>query len=190
MSVYKKLLNIQKDLKVPKNKKNDFGNFNYRSCEDILKAFKKYEEGLNVILLLSDEVERVGDINYIKATATLIDLETGDSVSTSALAKEPSSAKAKMDESQTTGSTSSYARKYALNGLFLLDDSVDVDSNQYIDSGEPATEAQQKQIDTLCKKHNVNQAELYKKHKVKNGVPTAQQAGLILAIFKKNFGDE
>ncbi len=189
MSVYEKLMQIQKTIKVPKTRKNDFGNFNFRNAEDIYKAFKKMEEQYRVLLVLNDEVISVNGCSYIKATATLIDTETGESIAASANAKEPQAAKAKMDESQTSGSASSYARKYALSGLFLLDDSVDVDSNQYIDTGEPATDAQVKIITDLCVKHNVNQAELYKKHKVK-GRPTGAQAGVILNIFKKNFGDD
>lgn len=127
---------------------------------------------------------------YIRATVTVYDLESGESRSTSAFAREPAAPKAKMDESQTTGSASSYARKYALSGMFLLDDSIDPDSNRAIDSGEPCTDAQEKTIRDLAVKHNVNLEELYKRQKVKNGSPTAMQAGKILNMFKKQLGGE
>ena len=104
MSVYEKLMQIQKAIKVPKTHKNDFGNFNFRNAEDIYKAFKKMEEQYRVLLILNDEVISVNGGSYIKATATLIDTETGESVTASANAKEPPAAKAKMDESQTSGS--------------------------------------------------------------------------------------
>lgn len=185
--IYRKLSEIQQKIKVPKKRENSFGNFKFRNCEDILKEFKKYEKEYSVALLLSDEVVNVGACNYIKATATLVDAQTGESISVWALAKEPGSAKAKMDESQTTGSSSSYARKYALNGMLLLDDSVDVDSDEYVDSGEKASEAQIHMIHDLCLRHNVNLEELYRRQKVK-GLPTGAQAGKILNLFKEKFG--
>lgn len=189
MNVREKLLRIQTELKVPKNRSNAFGNFKYRSAEDILKRVKPFLSELKLTLTMTDEVISVGTHTYIKATAYLVDTESEEFVQASALAKEPQEAKAKMDESQTTGSASSYARKYALNGLFLLDDSIDIDSEQAIDDGSPCSDAQKKIIEDLCKQHNVNIQELYKKHKVKKDRPTASQAGLILNIFKKHFGD-
>lgn len=189
MTLKEKLVEIQSEIKVPKNKTNDFGNFKYRSAEDILKALKPYENKYKVLLTLNDEIATRGNANYVEAIATLYDLESDDSLQTKAYAKEPDQAKAKMDDSQTTGSCSSYARKYALNGMLLLDDCIDYDSNQMADTGAPASKAQVEQIERLCEGHNVNKEALYKKHKVK-GTPTAAQAGLILNIFKKQFGDE
>ena len=189
MTLKEKLALIQQYIKVPKSKRNDFGEFNFRSAEDIMKVFKKYEEAHKVLLVLSDEVVNIGNGNYIKATATLYDLESSDYLSVSASAREPDNPKPKMDFSQTTGSASSYARKYALNGLLLLDDAIDPDSNQNIDTGQPADEAKVEMIESLCERHNVNIEKLYKNHKVK-GRPTAYQAGNILNIFKKQFGDE
>lgn len=125
MSIYEKLSKIQNELVVGKNKHNDFGGFNYRSCEDILQAVKPFLTQYNLILTLSDEVILVGDKHYIQATANLTD--GAETINTKAFAREPASPKAKMDESQTTGSASSYARKYALNGLFALDDGADSD---------------------------------------------------------------
>lgn len=127
MSIYEKLTNIQTKLKVEKNKHNDFAGFNYRSCEDILLAVKPFLEAHNLSLLLTDDIVCVDGRAYIKATAILTDGES--EIHVSALAREPEKPKAKMDESQTTGSTSSYARKYALNGLFALDDGEDSDGS-------------------------------------------------------------
>ena len=129
--VYKKLLEVQAELKAPKGKKNNFGNYMYRSCEDILEALKPILKNHNSIVLLSDEV-KVSEClwSYVVSTATFIDCETGESVSVNAMAREAEQKKG-MDPSQSTGTASSYARKYALNGLFLIDDSVDVDSDEY-----------------------------------------------------------
>lgn len=155
-----------------------------------MKALKPMEKELLVSVQITDEVVAVGVNVYLRATVTVYDLESGESRSTSAFAREPATPKAKMDESQTTGSASSYARKYALSGMFLLDDSIDPDSNRAIDSGEPCSDAQEKTIRELAEKHNVNLDELYKRQKVKNNRPTAMQAGKILNMFKKQLGGE
>lgn len=123
--LYKKLSTIQEQLKVEKKKHNDFADFNYRSCEDILQAAKPLCAAQELTLLLNDELVQRGDRFYIEATATLTDGE--NFITTKASAREPEKPKPKMDESQTTGSTSSYARKYALGGLFALDDGNDSD---------------------------------------------------------------
>ena len=187
MSIYTKLCDIHQKVKVPKNRKNDFGNFQYRSAEDIMKAVKKVEPELHVVLIVTDDAVLVGNRNYIKATARLIDTETGESIETCAFAREPENPKAKMDESQTTGSASSYARKYALSALLSLDDSIDPDSNNAIDSGEPCTDAQEKTIKLLAEKYNVNLEKLYKQQKVK-GRPTGMQAAKIMLMFKQQLG--
>ena len=121
----KKLSRIQAELKAPKSQRNNFGNYNYRSCEDILEAVKPLlkEEGL--VLTITDEIELVGGRYYVKATATVTDGEK--SISTTAYAREAEDRKG-MDPSQVTGSSSSYARKYALNGLFCIDDTKDADT--------------------------------------------------------------
>ena len=124
--LHTKLIVIQNELSVQKTKHNEFGNFNYRSCEDILKAVKPYLKEHSLLLLLTDEVIFIGEKHYIKATAKLTD--GTETIEVSASAREPGTPKAKMDDSQTTGSTSSYARKYALNGLFGLDDGNDSDT--------------------------------------------------------------
>lgn len=125
-----KLSSIQLEMKAPKNLRNAFGNYNYRNAESILEAFKPFGKKYKVALTLNDDVVQMGDRIYVKATATLLDLETDDSTTATAFAREPASKKG-MDDSQVTGACSSYARKYALNGLFLLDDTKDADTDEY-----------------------------------------------------------
>jgi hypothetical protein len=120
---YKAVSDVQQELKAPKNQFNKFGKYNYRNCEDILEGFKKIPTGL--VLTVSDDVIEVSGRIYVKSTAVLTDGEY--SISTSAMAREAESKKG-MDESQITGTASSYARKYALNGLLCIDDSKDADS--------------------------------------------------------------
>lgn len=126
MSIFTKLLAIQKELKAPKSQYNSFGKYNYRNCEDILEAVKPLCEKFLAVLTLGDELMLVGDRFYIKATATLTDTESGEQITTSAFAREEENKKG-MDGSQVTGASSSYARKYALNGLFCIDDTKDSD---------------------------------------------------------------
>lgn len=122
-----RLINIQSKLKAPKNQKNTFGNYYYRSCEDILEAVKPLLQEEKLSLVISDEIINVGTRFYVKATAKLFDDTGKELVSTSAIAREEETKKG-MDASQITGSTSSYARKYALNGLFAIDDTKDADT--------------------------------------------------------------
>lgn len=124
-SLHESLLYIQGNLKAPKDKENTFGGYKYRSCESILNALKPLLQKTNTTLVLSDEIVHIGDRFYLKATATLSD-GTDASIVTSALAREDL-AKKGMDGAQLTGATSSYARKYALNAMFAIDDSVDSD---------------------------------------------------------------
>ena len=124
-----KLLTIQTKLNAPKNQRNNFGGFNYRSCEDILTAVKPLLAETNTSLTISDEVVLIWETRfYIKATATLYDNETWEAIAqTTALAREQEDKKG-MDQSQVTGAASSYARKYALNWLFCIDDNRDADA--------------------------------------------------------------
>lgn len=123
-----KLMLIQASLKAPKNQRNAFGNYNYRSCEDILEAVKPLLYETQTTLTISDDVVEVGGRIYVKATATLKECESWEIIeSVSALARE-SETKKWMDESQITWASSSYARKYALNGLFCIDDTKDMDA--------------------------------------------------------------
>ncbi len=123
------LVEIQRHLKAPKNQRNNFGKYNYRSCEDILEAVKPLANKLNCSVLLSDRIVLVGDRIYVEATATLFK-DSENIVESTALAREPLSQKG-MNEAQITGSASSYARKYALNGLFAIDDTKDSDTDEY-----------------------------------------------------------
>lgn len=118
-----KLAIIQQTLKAPKNQRNNFGNYNYRSCEDILEALKHVLKGM--VVTIQDDIIVVADRVYVKSTATITDGES--SLSNTAFAREAQIKKG-MDDSQITGAASSYARKYALNGLFLIDDTKDADS--------------------------------------------------------------
>ena len=127
MEIYKKLSRIQCELVATKGQYNSFGKYSYRSCEDILEAVKPLLDKYDVAIVIKDDIVLVGDRFYVKATATLIDSDTGETVETSAFARESADKKG-MDSSQVTGATSSYARKYALNGLFAIDDNKDADA--------------------------------------------------------------
>lgn len=122
----KELIAIQSELKAPKNQVNKFGGYNYRSAEDILEAVKPLNAKHGCVLTLSDTVKEIGGRVYIEATATLVNAD-GQVVQTSAFAREEETKKG-MDAAQITGSASSYARKYALNGLFCIDDTKDPDA--------------------------------------------------------------
>ena len=123
-------MNIQVELKAPKNLYNSFGKYKYRNAEGIQESVKPLLKMYKVSLTLTDEVICVADRVYVKAIATLLDTESEEHISATAYAREASDKKG-MDDAQVTGATSSYARKYALNGLFLLDDTKDVDSEEY-----------------------------------------------------------
>ena len=126
MNIYKKLQSIQLELKAPKGQFNKFGNYYYRSCEDILEGVKALLLKNNCVINVSDELVMIGERYYIKATATLIDIESAERLDIYGYAREEESKKG-MDGSQVTGASSSYARKYALNGLFAIDDAKDSD---------------------------------------------------------------
>lgn len=125
-SLTTKLMMIQSELKAPKNQRNNFGKYNYRNCEDILNALKPHLMKYKCVVLLTDDLVLIGDRFYIKATAKLVDSESNNTISVNAYAREEETKKG-MDSSQITGSASSYARKYALNGLFAIDDTKDSD---------------------------------------------------------------
>lgn len=162
MNIYEKLSNIQQELKAPKNQYNNFGGYSYRSCEDILEAVKPLLKEYKCVLQLEDHLENIGNRYYIKAFARLIDVEKPyledeeiscvNQIVNIAYAREEENKKG-MDGSQITGASSSYARKYALNGLFLIDDVKDSDTTNTGDkedvSSKLASEKQLKYIDTL-----------------------------------------
>lgn len=130
MNIHEKLAAVQSEMKAPKNLYNSFGKYSYRNAEGICEAFKPYGKKHGLSLVLSDDVVEIGGRVYVKAVATLHDTESPDTVSVSAFAREAETKKG-MDDAQVTGATSSYARKYALNGLFLLDDTKDPDTDEY-----------------------------------------------------------
>lgn len=164
MSIYTKLMNVQNELKVPKNNKNTFGNYKFRNAEDILEALKPLLKKYNATVIITDDVVTTGNRYYIKATVKFIDTETGEMIETSALAREEENKKG-MDSSQITGSTSSYARKYALNGLFAIDDTKDSDTtNKHLKDEPTLSDAQIKRLYTISNKAG------YSADKVKNMV--------------------
>lgn len=127
MNITEKLVLIQTRLKAPKGQYNNFGKYHYRSCEDILEAVKPLLAEAKAALTVTDRIVQIGDRYYVEATATLRDTESADTISNTASAREDEEKKG-MDGSQITGAASSYARKYALNGLFAIDDTKDADS--------------------------------------------------------------
>ena len=145
--MYQKIINIQQKLKAPKTQRNNFGNYNYRSCEDILEAVKPLLEENKCFLVITDEIINLGNRYYVKATAKLINDDGALIAENNGIAREEESKKG-MDGSQITGASSSYARKYALNGLFGIDDTKDSDyTNTTVDEVK-ATFSQAKEIKT------------------------------------------
>ena len=128
--IYEKLSAIQQELKAPKGQYNSFGKYKYRSCEDILEAVKPICAKHKTALVLLDDIREVSGRFYVVAQAQLHDCESDNAVTATAFAREPDEKKG-MDDSQITGTASSYARKYALNGLFCIDDTKDADTDEY-----------------------------------------------------------
>ena len=181
MNIYEKLLNIQNELKAPKNQFNKFGNYKYRNAEDILEAVKpiclKYKAVINV----GDTIIQVGDRYYVEAKAFITDVENpAEYIENRAFAREEENKKG-MDTSQVTGATSSYARKYALNGLLCIDDTKDTDSEEYQQKGtnkaiqksnKPKTDYKQLLLDKL-KELGIDINTYAKEHKL--SVKTTQE---------------
>ena len=142
MNIYEKLLNVQTELKAPKNQFNKFGGFKYRSCEDILEALKPVLSKYKLAMIITDDIITVNNRNYVKATVRLFNTEKEEFIENSAIAREEESKKG-MDGSQITGASSSYARKYALNGLFAIDDTKDSDSTNTYDGVEKKSKVQE-----------------------------------------------
>lgn len=156
MTIQEKLALIQSALKAPKSQYNEFGRYKYRKNEDILEAAKPICKDVHVAIIQTDELVLIGNRYYIKATSRLIDTESGEYIETTAYAREEEEKKG-MDGSQITGSSSSYARKYSLNGLFAIDDTVDSDTTNVGDtkqSGKPAGKPTAKQQKVAQKADN------------------------------------
>lgn len=146
---YERLASIQEHLNAPKNQYNSFGKYKYRSCEDILEGVKPLLKGL--FLSISDEIVLIGDRYYVKATATITDGENKHTAT--AMAREEESKKG-MDSAQVTGATSSYARKYCLNGLFGIDDAKDADTDEHKHQQNAAPSQKQSQSQAQQKQHD------------------------------------
>lgn len=182
-----KLMNIQNELKAPKGQFNKFGGYKYRSCEDILEAVKPLLTKYKCALTISDSIENIGARFYVKATATIIDTESDNSFSVSALAREAEQKKG-QDESQITGTASSYARKYALNGLFCIDDTKDADTDEYTERTKKAEKKPAQKSNELtyrekviiyAKENNMPFAELAKDYGL-NGSTTEERFAEVL----------
>ena len=157
MNVYEKLIAIQSELKAPKSQYNNFGKYSYRNCEDILESLKPLLKEHKSTIYISDEIVTVLERFYIKATVTFIDAETGEKIINTAYAREEEDKKG-MDGSQVTGSSSSYARKYALNGMFAIDDTKDSDFTNTTIKGDNTglSEAQIKRLLAIASKVNIS----------------------------------
>lgn len=134
MSIHEKLFAVQQALKAPKDQFNSFGKYSYRSCEGVLEALKPLLMETKMTVVLCDTIKEIGGRVYVEASATAYDIENGQSITVTASAREEESKKG-MDASQVTGAASSYARKYALNGLFAIDDNKDSDATNNGDKG-------------------------------------------------------
>lgn len=180
ITLQQKLIEIQAELKAPKSQYNKFGGYNYRNCEDILEAVKPLCAKHEIVPLLSDEIVMIGDRFYIKATAKVTDGK--DEITTTAFARESKDKKG-MDESQITGSASSYARKYALNGLFCIDDTKDAD---FMDNSQSGKQQQQTKTQQQPPKetHVKGYDEFIALQKSKK-VPTAEITKYIAGTYKK-----
>lgn len=160
-TLIQKLLSVQEKLKAPKSQNNNFGKYKYRSCEDILEAVKPLNVEAGLLLTISDEIELVDGRHYVKATCRVTD--GTDEIVVTASAREAGNKKG-MDDAQVTGATSSYARKYALNGLYLIDDTKDADIDEYARQQKRGSQKQQKP------KQNDQQNEFQENRKVTNDI--------------------
>ena len=195
-----RIIKIREELKCPKNQYNSFGKYSYRSCEDILEAVKPLLTKYELSLTISDDIVQVGERYYVKTTCRIHDKEGKEIISNTAYAREEEEKKG-QDGSQITGTSSSYARKYCLNGLFLIDDTKDADTDEYTKETsketkskkevkvEPITQDQVKLIHTLI---NGNE-ELHRKTINHYGVDSVKdmskaQANECITILKKGLG--
>lgn len=184
--IYSALMAVQRDLKAPKGQYNDFGNYKYRSAEDIIEAVKPLLNENGLILNMTDDVVMIGDRIYIKATVSVIDVANGDTVAATAFAREALTKK-KSDDSQITGLASSYARKYALNGLFAIDDAKDADTNEY--HQQTQTQTQQTQVNSNRAHEERHGALKVLNNAIKTtGIKPAEVAAIVGAKFGKTGG--
>ena len=186
MSIYEKLLEVQKELKAPKGQYNKFGGYNYRSCEDILEAVKPLMVKHKVTIFLDDTLTLIGERYYIEATAHCVDIEKGDEITVKGLAREEENKKG-MDGSQITGSASSYARKYALNGLLAIDDNKDSDTTN--DGTDKKVKKQDKkyreQLIALCKQHGIDMTQFALENGLNKQTTEEEYKALCEKLLKK-----
>ena len=181
MEIYKKLLGLQCELKSPKTQFNSFGKYSYRSCEDILESLKPLLEKYKLTVILSDEIILIGDRYYLRATVKLIDVEDGTMIENYALAREDETKKG-QDLAQVTGSVSSYARKYALNGLFAIDDTKDSDTTN---TSSKDTQTSKKPNNSISRVLTADQLEALFELGKKVGYDTATVKKQTLTKFNK-----
>ena len=182
MNIHEKLLNIQAVLKAPKSQYNSFGKYYYRNCEDILEAAKPICKQFGAVLTVTDEIVLIGDRVYIKATAILTDIETGEKESATAYAREEVDKKG-MSAEQMTGSCSSYARKYSLNGLFCIDDTKDADT---LNTGNQKATNGVTELEALAKRKGVHPAQITARFQVNslNDLTPAQVQSALASLNK------
>ena len=196
MMIFEKLSQIQKRLFVPKANRNDFGKYNYRSCEDILKTVKPLCEELGCVLLMDSEIRVDNGITHIMATAILHDLEDGSEIKSTAGAREEDSKKG-MDGSQISGASLSYARKYALNGLFDIDDTKDSDTTNTGGKEQPKEKPKEYKCECCGKSfaefdwngRHYTAGQAYEMSKKKNGKPLCKKCADAQRTEQVNIND-
>lgn len=202
MNIYEKLAAVQQELKAPKDKYNSFGEYHYRSAEGILEAVKPLLAANKATIVISDEIVAVGDRTFVKATANFVDIETDGNTGAVTAFAELTKEKKKLDASQLTGVASSYARKYALNGLLLIDDTKDADTDEYAkQNGEEkidkpkkgqvltqfASEAHIKTIKIMAEKAGIDLDKVMSKPLEEL---TANEATQMILALKKRIGED
>lgn len=192
MNKFEKLKEIQQKLKAPKSQYNSFGKYNYRNCEDILEGLKPLLSEQNCTVHITDEIVLIGERYYLKATVHFVDNESGEEVTTTAYAREDNEKKG-IDRAQLTGATSSYARKYALNGMFAIDDTKDSDylnnEKDTSDKKDPKKELE-KPLDwrheymQICAEKGIDSVKYATEHKITKAT-TQEEFKAICGVLKK-----
>lgn len=192
MNKFEKLKEIQQKLKAPKSQYNSFGKYNYRNCEDILEGLKPLLSEQNCTVHITDEIVLIGERYYLKATVHFVDNESGEEVTTTAYAREDNEKKG-IDRAQLTGATSSYARKYALNGMFAIDDTKDSD---YLNNGKDTSDKKdpkkepEKPLDwrheymNICAEKGIDSVKYATEHKITKST-TQEEFKAICGVLKK-----
>lgn len=194
MTIYEKMSDIQTRLKAPKSQYNSFGKYNYRNCEDILEAVKPLLNEYKLYINISDTVEHIGDRYYIRATVTVSDGES--TITSQAYAREEESKKG-MDGSQVTGASSSYARKYALNGMFAIDDTKDSDTTNTGGKEQPKEKPKEYKCECCGKSftefdwngRHYTAGQAYEMSKKKNGKPLCKKCADAQRTEQVNIND-